>query len=103
MSKESNTFDRDLNPIRIRTLKFPRAFNVLVPYSASQTQITRRSWLDEPEADFYTGIPFTITLPAGSRCLWTARIDGYAENIQPQGAYAFGAMLSGTVDQAERE
>jgi len=73
MSKQSNTFDRDLEPIRLRGRRFPLSFNVIVPFNGLGAQIVRPSWLYEPEADAYFGVPFTLKIPAGIRCLWTPR------------------------------
>jgi len=88
MSKQSNnTFDRDLAPIRLRGQRFPSVFNVIVPINYNSGQVIRPHWLEEPEADAYLGLPYTLSVPVGTRCLWVPRVDtGYFEMIYPLGA-----------------
>jgi hypothetical protein len=90
MSVNNQQFDRDLEPIRLRGVRFPLHFNVIVPFSVVADDlgapITRRMWLEEPEADVYLGVPYTLSFPKGSRCLWVPRRNGLIEFISPSGS-----------------
>ncbi len=105
MSKQSNnTFDRDLEPIRLRRPRFPSVFNVIVPVTFQAIQITRPNWLQEleaPEGDVYYGLPYTLSIPGGVRCLWRPRGDGICEMITPGGGLFEMSVLPDSVRPAE--
>jgi len=75
-SQSNNTFDRDLAAIRPQGRRFPLVYNVIVPVHIVNGQITRLHWLEEPEADVYGGVPYTLSIPGGTRCLWVPRVKG---------------------------